>query len=185
MNRVSGQFVAVEGLEMSVLSIMVVHDDLATGLCVDMFAGWLLEQMPAGAKCEKTFWLSNLLRAPLLQEQAALEASRMDVILVSIGRKKELPGGTRDWLRRWLNHVEKRPYLLGLIHRAEWGDEGPGDGILNYVQEIAAAAGAEFFCWNAEMECRFADLADPVFSFVHSKIRPAESRLKIPDKIQR
>jgi hypothetical protein len=164
---------------------MVVHDDLATGLCVDTFAGWLLEQMPSGAKCEKTFWLSNLLRAPVLQEQAALEASRADVILVSIGRKKELPGGTREWLRRWLNHAKKQPYLLGLIHLAEWGDEGPGDEVFNYVREIATAAGAEFFCWNAETECRFADLADPVFSFIHSKIRPAEGRLKIPARTPR
>jgi hypothetical protein len=130
------------------LSALIIYQDVTTGSYAGEFLDRLILRMHIGPTCcSRNFWMVNLLRTPLLQEQVALEASQADLIVLSLNTKQALPGSVREWMGRWLNHKESRPYLLVVVQ--ETVSESSSDDIGDYIQKVADMGRVDFLCWDA------------------------------------
>src|SRR4051812_35770764 len=96
------------------LKIMLVYEDTETGLRGKRSLD-LLPLSPSESPFTIKLWRWDLFRDPWLREQAGLEASRADIILLCAHGQQELPEAVRDWLKRWLILGEEHPYALGLL----------------------------------------------------------------------
>jgi hypothetical protein len=91
-------------------------------------------------------WRLDLLGQPLLAEQAAIEAAAADVIILSLHGRKELRAEARDWLSRWLDHKEDRPYALAALLDSDPAPPGSDNPVVAYLKRVAKAAHADLFC---------------------------------------
>jgi len=126
-------------------NVLILYEDLGTGLRAKHSLELLPDQFPADARCSTTLWRLELLSDPLLAEQAALEAAAADVIILSVHGRRELPAEVRQWLNGWLAHKEPRPYALGVLLDSVEANQGSDNPVVGYMQQVAAAAGADLF----------------------------------------
>jgi hypothetical protein len=103
-------------------------------------------QLGAGTGLTTRSWRFDLLRQPLLAEQAAIEAAAADLIILSLHSRKPLRAEVRDWLSRWLNHKADRRYALAALLDAEAAKSGGENPTVAYLQRVAAIASADLFC---------------------------------------
>lgn len=179
VNWVLGHFREITRREMSHLSVMVMFENAAAGWCANEFLDWVLRQAPPNIRCYKNFWMLNLLRTPLLQEQAAVEASRTDMILISLGKKAELPGDIQEWLGRWLDHKEARRYWLGMLHQGGLGEADSTRVMRNQLRNIAESANTEFFCWNPEINHMVHNSLSGFMKFLNQRTCPVRANHEI------
>ncbi|HZI30962.1 MAG TPA: hypothetical protein VFF11_01405, partial [Candidatus Binatia bacterium] len=107
---------------------------------LDRFCG----QAACGAKCEKNFWPLNLLHTPLLQEQAAAEAGRAVIIILSLVTKTGLPEVVQEWLSRWLDYREDRPYVFGVLLDGKLVGANDNNPVMACVEKFAGRAARKF-----------------------------------------
>jgi hypothetical protein len=127
------------------LDVMILYEDLGTGLRAKRSLDLLPNPLPARAQLSTKLWRIGLLADPLLGEQAALEAAAADVVILSVHGRSALPDDTRAWLRRWLGHKAERPCALGVLLDPEQVSQGSDNPVIAYVQQFAAAAGVDLF----------------------------------------
>lgn len=132
------------------VSVMIVYENTVAGLRASEFLDRIAREVDDGVVCFRNFWQLNLLQSSLLQEQAALEASQADLIVLSLNAKTDLPDNVQEWLGRWLDHKENRPYTLAVVHATNAEDPASSGNINKQVRDAAAMGDANFFCWNAE-----------------------------------
>ena len=101
---------------------------------------------------------TRLLRFDLLEVPIPLDhASRMDVIILSVKGRKALSPVVEEWLRRWSDDHEDRPYALGVLLGSDQVGH-PGDySLISFIKKIAAEAGTDFFCGASERSMTAAD----------------------------
>jgi hypothetical protein len=128
------------------LEVLVLYEDLGTALRAKRSLDLLPEQLAGEVGRGTRLWRLDLLRQPMLAEQAAIEAAAADLIILSLHSRPELPGKLQNWLNRWRDLKEHRPYALAAlldpqpVHRA---DENP---MMARLKQFAAAADTDFFC---------------------------------------
>jgi hypothetical protein len=129
-----------------VLDVLLLYEDLGTALR----AKHSLDLLPAPFITEAGFctklWRLDLLGEPLLAEQAAIEAAAADMIILSLHGRNELRAEARDWLSRWLDHKEDRPYALAALLDPEPAHPGSDNPVVAYLKRVAEAAHADLFC---------------------------------------
>jgi hypothetical protein len=125
--------------------VLILYEDLGTGLRAKHALDLLPDHFPADARCSTKLWRLELLSDPLLAEQAALEAAAADVIIMSVHGRRELPAEARRWLNGWLAHKEPRPYALGVLLDSREVNQGSENPVIRYMEQVACAAGADLF----------------------------------------
>jgi hypothetical protein len=129
-----------------VLDVLLLYEDLGTALrakhSLDLLPGQLGVETGWGTRV----WRLDLLGQPLLAEQAAIEAATADVIILSLHGRSELRAEARDWLSRWLDHKENRPYALAALLDPEPAQPGGDNPVVAYLKRVAEAAHADLFC---------------------------------------
>jgi hypothetical protein len=128
------------------LQVLLLYEDLATALRATQSLDRLPAQLGGMAKLVTRPWRLDLLREPLLAEQAAIEAAEADVILLSVHSGGELRAEARDCLTRWLDHKEDRPYSLAALLDQELTQPGVNNPVAAYLRLVARVASAEFVC---------------------------------------
>ena len=129
-----------------VLDVLLLYEDLGTALRARHSLDRLPGQLGGETGLNTRLWRLDLLGQPLLAEQAAIEAAAADVIILSLHGRKELRAEARNWLSRWLDHKEDRPYALAALLDPEPA-QPPGDNpVVVYLKRVAKAAHADLFC---------------------------------------
>ncbi len=126
------------------LVLLLAYEDTTTGMLAKRSFDSCLLNSP-GIEIKTRLWRWDLLRYLAFREQAALEASAADVILVSAHGKAPLPLEIQQWLKRWLIFKAERPYALGVLLEEHRGSRVLHNPVFEFVQHIAQAAGADFF----------------------------------------
>ena len=128
------------------LEVLLLYEDLATALRAKKSLDGLPGQPAATTGFQARLWRLDLLAEPLLAEQAALEAAAADIIILSLHGRTELRAEVRNWLSRWLEHKEHRPYAIAALLDAKTGSSRSDNTVLAYLKEVARDAGADLLC---------------------------------------
>jgi hypothetical protein len=149
------------------VAVLVVYEDLPAGLRAKKFLDRLAKNSDIGAVLNTTLWRADLLGLPLLQEQAAVEAAAVDLILLTVNGQTDLSAPVRQWMSRWLDHKEDRSYALGVLFNSPSTAIASRSSVIAFVQQIADAAEADFFFNTVDAD---ADTADVIkgLSFNHT-----------------
>jgi hypothetical protein len=129
-----------------VLDVLLLYEDLGTALRAKHSLDLLPGQLGLKAGWGTRVWRLDLLGEPLLAEQAAIEATAADVIILSLHGRSELRAEARDWLSRWLDHKEDRPCALAALLDPEPAQPGGDNPVVAYLKRVAEAAHADLFC---------------------------------------
>lgn len=127
------------------IEVLLVYEDFGTALRAQHSLDLLPRPLLTEAGLNTKLWRLDLFRVPLLREQAALEAVAADLIIVSLHGREELPADACEWLNRWLDKKEDRPYALAVLLDPEPANAGPDHPVLAYMRGIAAIAAADLF----------------------------------------
>jgi hypothetical protein len=128
-----------------VLGVLLLYEDLATALRAKHSLDLLPGQLSAEPGCGTKLWRLDLLGEPLLAEQAAIEAAAANVIILSLHGRNELRPEACDWLSRWLDHKEDRPYALAALLDPEPAHPRSDNPVVAYLKRVAKAAHADLF----------------------------------------
>jgi hypothetical protein len=129
-----------------VLDVLLLYEDLGTALRAKHSLDLLPGQLSLEAGWGTRVWRLDLLGEPLLAEQAAIEAAAADVIILSLHGRNDLRAEARDWLDRWLDRKEDRPYALAALLDPEPAQPGGDNPVVAYLKRVAEAAHADLFC---------------------------------------
>jgi hypothetical protein len=132
------------------LDALILYEDLSTALRAKYSLDRLPRQLGANAGLTTKLWRLDLLRQLFLKEQAAIEAAAADVIILSVHGRTDLPVAVREWLGRWLDQKEDRPYAFGVLLDPQVASQGCHNPVLAHVQRIADAGGSDLFCGFCE-----------------------------------
>ena len=130
----------------AVLNALLLYEDFGTALRARHSLDLLPTSFITEAGWCTNLWRLDLLSEPLLAEQAAIEAAAADVIILSVRGRNEPQAEVRDWLSRWLNHKEDRPYALAVLLDPESAQRGSDNPVVGYLKRVAEAAHADLFC---------------------------------------
>jgi hypothetical protein len=128
----------------TVLEVVVLYEDLEAAMRAKRSLKLLPAQRRTQSGLRTQLWRLDLMREPLLREQAALEAADADLVLLSVHGGGELGRPTLDWLRCWVAHQPRRPCSIGLLLNAA-AKSAPRNKVIARVQRFANAAGAKLF----------------------------------------
>ena len=128
------------------VDVLLLYEDLGTALRAKQSLDRLPDQLGLEAGWGTRVWRLDLLGEPLLAEQAAIEAAAADVIILSLHGRTALRAEARDWLSRWLDHKEDRPYALAALLDPEPAEPGCDNPVVAYLKGVAAVAHADLFC---------------------------------------
>src|SRR5213593_853850 len=109
----------------------------------------LTAELAPDFEVSREVWGFELLSHDQLRQEAAAEAAKADVIVVSVSGAVELPAHVQTWVEDW--QTAKRggqSALVALIDPRRVTRNGPPP-LCSFLREVAEKAGMDFFC-NAE-----------------------------------
>jgi hypothetical protein len=127
------------------LNVLLVYEDLGTGLR----ARWAFEQTARQLEGEAGFnvnlWKFDLLREPVLFQRAVNDAAKADIVFLSAHGHGVLPVAVDLWLKRWLERRGGEPCALVVLLDDVAGDNATADQALQALQATALAGGVQVF----------------------------------------
>jgi hypothetical protein len=136
----------ISDAERAVLKALVMYEDRESGQRAKQLLDRLSKQAGIAVELKMKLWRFDLLSLPLALEQAALEAAEANVMLLSVNRKTSMSEADWEWMSRWLNHKEARPYLLCLMLGPEWNGVKPENPLIEEIHSFTIIEGVSFFC---------------------------------------
>jgi DNA-binding NarL/FixJ family response regulator len=103
-----------ESEERLFLRVLLVYEDLITGLRGRQTLERIVRDIDAKLDCEFKVWKFNLLREAALCAQAASEAAEADIVFLAAHRQDELPDWVKRWLSQWLSRTHGEPCALAV-----------------------------------------------------------------------
>jgi hypothetical protein len=97
---------------------------------------------------------------------AAVEAATMDIIVLSLHGHCGLPVDAADWMDRWLEHKQDRPYALAVLIDPEVASQEPDNEVFTFMRRIADLGGADLFYGTGKYN-------QPVLSQIQRQDRPS------------
>jgi hypothetical protein len=130
------------------LVVSAAHEDFATGARVEDFCETLARSL--GCKCQitKELWPLMELRTPKLRAIAASEASRADLVIVSVHHGEALPAEIQSWVDLWGKQRNSRAGVLLALFDAVY--QGSSSSIQACLQETARKGKMEFLVRTEE-----------------------------------
>jgi hypothetical protein len=169
----SSQHVAEQ--ELPELKVLVMYEDVAARDRATSLLDRLAGRTGMETGLSRNLWMFNLLNAPLLREQAAVEAAAADMVIFSVNGKTARANLVEDWLMRWLDHKEERPYAFGVLLDADGNGTGAEESVLACVRRFANAGGADFFCSSRRTTAAGSDAR---FNAVHARANSSSDVLE-------
>jgi len=130
------------------VTAVAAYEDTATGARAEDFCQSLVRHL--GSKCEfiRQMWPLSELRLPQLRAIAAGEASRADLVIISVHHSEQLPADLANWVEEWAHRKDRRvSVLLGLFDPVY---QGVSASIRAYLAEVARKAEIEFLTQSEE-----------------------------------
>jgi hypothetical protein len=151
------------GAAMGRLNVLLIYEDLSTGLR----ARWAFEQTARQLEGEADFyvdlWKFDLLCEPALLQRAANDAAKADIVFLSAHGQGELPGTVNVWLKQWLERRGGEPCALAVLLDEGAGDNAAADQALQALQAMALAGGVQVFLNAGEaLQTRWQSALDEV-----------------------
>ena len=132
--------------DVSPLQVVVLYEDIDTGRRAQSLLNRLSNGVDNGLGLIMTLWRFDVLSLPAAVEQAAVEAAAADVVILSAKLKSKLSSADWEWMNRWLNHKEDRPYLFCLMLDPEWDMENAPNPLVAQLRAFTDMAGVSFVC---------------------------------------
>ena len=157
----------------SVLKIVIVHEDLITGIEATTLLSRMAAQLEAEFEIKSDTWQMDsgiwkfeMLRDPELWEQAVAEAAAADMIIISVG-DAGLPACVRHWIEKALPMKEGGPAaLVALLDRDNDTPAEPSRPEV-YLRRLAGQYGLDYFCNSGDQTRRIASGIESIV--VHSE----------------
>ena len=127
------------------LDVLLVYEDLSTGLRARYAFEQVRRQLNPEADLNLHLWRFDLLRQPPLLERAAREAAKADVVFLSAHGQGELPGIVNSWLAQWAERRHGGPCALVVLLDTRGGDASTANSALEALRTRALAAGVNVF----------------------------------------
>jgi|GEM_PF-3848295 len=127
------------------IHVLVIYEDLITGLRGATLTNALREILPLEPKFSTSLWQWQLLREPGFSDQAAAEAADAEFIILAGHGNEELPRELRHWVDRWLGQTNHRPIAVGLLLDQTKNLEVKENPVFNYLSAKFAAASVDLF----------------------------------------
>lgn len=150
MNMVNASSLVPSDQERPELQVMILYEDVRTGARANSLLDRISQRTGVRNGFARNLWVASILQKPLLREQAAVEAASADIVLLSVSGTRDFIAPLQDWLMRWQDHKEGRPYAFGVLLDPDEKDPGVSHRILASVKATASATGVDFFCSNPE-----------------------------------
>jgi hypothetical protein len=130
------------------ITAVAAYEDTLTDARVTEFCRGLSRQLGDACELVKQMWLLNELRIPQLRSIAAGDASRADLIIVSVHHAPKLPEEVTHWIEQWLSQKRRRPVvLLALFDPVYQGDSA---SMRAYLAQVAKNAAMQFLVHSEE-----------------------------------
>ncbi len=136
---------ATAGAGTGKLSVLLVYEDLSTGLRARRAFEETARRLASEADFNVDLWKFDLLREPVLLQWATKAAADADIIFLSAHGYGELPHAVDLWLKRWLESRGGGPCALVVLLDQEAGDNAAATQALQGLHARALAGGVEIF----------------------------------------
>ena len=127
------------------LEVLIVHEDLATGVR----AREALVNLEKQIEIKTNFILSlcrfGMLGEPDLAETALDQARRADIVFLSLHGERDIPPVVRDWLLCWLETRDFKPCALVVSLDASARENIKSNSTLNFLRVITAPLEVDLF----------------------------------------
>jgi len=167
-------------MDRSPFKIIVLHEDLVTGIRASAMLKRLVDQFHSKSEMETEIWKFDTLRNRSLWEQAAAQGIGSDMILIAVGSGNFLPDHLKDWIENVLFQKQGgQPSVLVLLNwqMVPGAESSTVEGDL---RQQAEKYGVDFLCNTSEW--RLAAATGPTFSFMNDRsemlaaVSPGDSR---------
>jgi hypothetical protein len=168
---------AAAGEAIGGVEVLLVYEDLSTGLRAREAFERVARQLELEADFEVELWKFDLLREPALLELAANDAATADIVFLSAHGQGELPGTVHLWLGHWLERRVGAPCALVILTDTLAGAPATANQRLEGFCARAMAAGVDVFLHAAEES---PTERQPVPDQIHPH---AETRIALTDEL--
>jgi len=101
----------------SQLEVCLAYQDLPTGLLARRFLSDLLNHSQVGNEFSLSLWNVSMFHLPEIRDEAALNASKADLVILSLRGDGALERDTENWLTQWITlRTADECALAVLIH---------------------------------------------------------------------
>ena len=122
--------------------IVILYDKIGAALRAKEMA----ERVAAEWESECDVWPFELLVGQRERDQAALRASKANMIIITAGGLDALPDGLKDWIETWLPHKTSGPSALVVLLDEKEPASAQSWRPLADLQRIARRGNMDFFC---------------------------------------
>jgi hypothetical protein len=137
------------------LRVLVIYEDLETGLRARQTLDHTVRQLAAEADAHVNLWRFDLLSEPRLRQRAAEEAAEADIVFCSAHGQRELPAIVNLWLQEWFGNKSGKPCALAVSLDAHAKDTPPATRMMEAIETAARLAGVDVFLHLGEVQTEF------------------------------
>lgn len=127
------------------LDVLLLYEDFSTGLRARQTLTQVAEALDLPMDFQVELWRLDLLREPILLAQAAAEAARADIVLLSEHGRSDVPAVLDSFLRKWVANRGGKPSALVVSLDTEARGGSIANRTIETLRAIAEPAGAEVF----------------------------------------
>jgi len=127
------------------LEVLIVHEDLATGVRARQALDNLEKQIEIDTKFLMSLCRFGMLEDPELAETALEQARRADIVFLSLHGNRDVPPVVRDWLLCWLETRDFKPCALVVSLDAINQELLKNNSTLNFLRLITAPLEVDLF----------------------------------------
>ena len=131
-------------------SILLVYEDLSTGLRGKQVFDQLIQQLGSGTCFDLKVLKMVLLADDGVREQSIREGAEADIIVVSVNGHRELPAELNEWLLRVFSGEGRHPMALVASLNRQARDSRCANRILDDLWTISRVGGVELLPHFAE-----------------------------------
>jgi hypothetical protein len=133
--------------DLSILEVMIVHEDDSTRLRAINFFHRLVHHLHFTEEFPPQIWRFDRLRNPAMRQRATRVAADSDIIILSAHARNEFPTEVQTWLNDWLREKENRPCSLIALLDNNAVDLQTQRSLISRLRTLTRKAGVEFFYW--------------------------------------
>ncbi|HTL59405.1 MAG TPA: hypothetical protein VL361_27285 [Candidatus Limnocylindrales bacterium] len=150
MKRVDDFAERGSGVGAGTLSVLVVYEDLETGLRASEALDRTVQRLEAPVDLQVDFWRSDLFCEPAFHQQVARQ--KADIVFLSAHGQTQLPPTVNSWFREWLGRRVLEPRALAVLLDDNAEDTSAATTMVEELSAAAQRAGVDVFLPAADAE---------------------------------
>ena len=131
------------GVGAGTLSVLVVYEDLETGLRASEALDRTVQRLEAPLDLQVDFWRSDLFCEPAFHQQVARQ--KADIVFLSAHGRAQLPPTVNSWFREWLGRRVLEPRALAVLLDDNAEDTSAATRMVEELSAAAQRAGVDVF----------------------------------------